>query len=381
MENFELHLRTKLIFGKDEHTKIGEYIKPYAKKIMLHYGSDRIKKSGLFDEITKSLTENGIEFIELGGVQPNPRITLVREGIELARKEKVELILAVGGGSAIDSAKAIASGFAYDGDGWDLFVKDVTTPYILPVATILTIPAAGSEMSSNCVITNEDGALKLPFGASCLRPVLSVVNPEFFCTLPKEQLAYGIVDMMSHIFERYFTNTSHVDLTSALCEATLKTIMKNALILTEDKTNYDALAEIGFASSIAHNGLLGCGREEDWATHALEHEISAIYDIPHGLGLAILTPSWMRYVKDTNLDIFRSFAKNVMDEEDVDKAIDKLENFFQILGLKTKMHENGIDDSDIELMAKKVINNKSNKLGFFKRLDFDDAVAIYRDSL
>lgn len=239
----------------------------------------------------------------------------MHEGIALCKKENVDLILAVGGGSTIDSAKAIAMGVYYDGDIWEVYEQGKPVEKALPVATVLTIPAAGSESSGDSVITNEEKQLKFGYGSPLIRPLLSVMDPELFFTLPKNQLANGVADMMSHVFERYFTNTTHTDLTDGLCEVTLKTLMKNAPIALDDPQNYDAWAELGFSGTVAHNGLVGMGREQDWACHGMEHELSAIYDVAHGAGLAVLTPGWMQYVYKDNINMFVQFAVNVMGVE------------------------------------------------------------------
>ena len=288
MLDFDLYIPARIVFGRGAQNRIGELIKPHTKKVLLHYGSGSIKRTGLYDQVVKSLRDKGIEFVELGGVVPNPRLSLAQEGIALCRKEKVDLILAVGGGSVIDSAKAIAMGVYYDGDVWDIYDKGLDIKKALPVAIVLTIPAAGSESSGDTVISNEATGRKYGYGHPLLRPLVSVMNPELFFTLPKNQIANGVADMMSHIFERYFTNTTHVDLTDALCEATLRTIIANAPRLLDDPENYDAWAEIGFAGTVAHNGLLGMGRAQDWACHGMEHELSAAYDVAHGAGLAVL---------------------------------------------------------------------------------------------
>jgi alcohol dehydrogenase YqhD (iron-dependent ADH family) len=312
MLNFDFCNPTRIVFGKDTEKQIGELIQPYGKKVLLHYGSSSIKKSGLYDSVTVSLKAQGVSFVELGGVVPNPRVSLVREGIRLCKAEGVDMILAVGGGSVIDSAKAIAVGVFYDGDVWEIYEQGKVVEKALPVATILTIPAAGSESSISSVISNEEKQMKTGVNNPLTRPVFSVMNPELFFTLPKNQIANGIADMMSHIFERYFTNTVNTDLTDGLCESALKTIMRNAAIVSLNPKNYDAWAEIGFSGSLAHNGFLGLGREQDWACHGMEHQLSAFYDIAHGAGLAVLTPGWMRYVYKDNIDMFVQFAVNVM---------------------------------------------------------------------
>lgn len=388
MLNFDLHIPTRIIFGKDTHKDIGTLLKPHGKKVLLHYGGNSIKKSGLYDAVSTSLKESNIEYVELGGVVPNPRLSLVHEGINLCKKENVDLILAVGGGSVIDSAKAIAIGVYYDGDVWEVYEQGKTITAALPVATILTIPAAGSESSNSTVITNEEKQMKLGYGSNCLRPLLSVMNPELFYTLPKNQIANGVADMMSHIFERYFTNTKQTDLTDGLCETTLKTIMKNALLVSADPMNYDAWCQVGFGGTIAHNDLMGLGREQDWACHGMEHELSAIYDVAHGAGLAVLTPAWMKYVYKTNINMFVQFAVNVMGVEasfrDPDaivmEGIHRLEEFYVKMGLPTNLLELGIDKSNLELMAKKATGEaygNEHSIGGLKKLYWQDVLEIY----
>lgn len=389
MLNFDFHIPTRIIFGKDSQKEIGSLIRPYAKKILLHYSGDRIKKNGLYDTVTASLTENGIEFAELGGVVPNPRLSLVHEGIRLCKKENVELILAVGGGSVIDSAKAIAIGVYYDGDVWEVYEQGKPITAALPVATILTIPAAGSESSNSSVITNEEKQMKLGYGSNYIRPLLSIMNPELFTTLPGNQIANGVADMMSHIFERYFTNTQHTDITDGLCETTLKTIMKNALIVSGDPGNYDAWCQVGFGGTIAHNDLMGLGRAQDWACHGMEHELSAIYDVAHGAGLAVLTPAWMKYVYKTNINMFVQFAVNIMGVEGsyrdpeaiVLEGIGRLREFFNKMGLPASLSQLGIDESNLELMAKKATGEaygSEQPIGGLRKLYWQDVLEIYR---
>ncbi|MDU3337852.1 iron-containing alcohol dehydrogenase [Paraclostridium bifermentans] len=392
MLNFDYQNRTRIIFGKDEHKNIGKLIKPYANKVLFHFGGQSIKKSGVYEDVINSLLENQIDFVELGGVKPNPRLSLVNEGIELCRKEKVDFILAVGGGSVIDSAKAIAIGVPYNGDIWDFYCKDIEIKESIPVSTILTIPAAGSESSTGTVITNEEKQLKLSCGCELLRPLLSIINPELYFTLPKNQIANGLSDMMSHIMERYFTNTSNTDLIDGLCESTLKTIMRNGSIIINDNKNYDAWAEIALSGNIAHNGLLGLGREQDWASHKIEHELSAIYDVAHGAGLSVVTPAWMKYVYKENMPMFEQFAVNVMgiekecksQEEIINEGIEKLKSFYKKLELPTSLKELNIDESNLELMAKKSTNFKDGKevlIGGLKKLNWEDVLAIYNLAL
>jgi alcohol dehydrogenase YqhD (iron-dependent ADH family) len=390
MLNFDLYMPARIVFGRETQHKIGSLLKPHAKKVLLHYGGGSIKKTGLYDQVVTSLKDNGISFVELGGVVPNPHLALVHQGIALCRQEKVDVILAVGGGSVIDSAKAIAMGVYYKGDVWEIYEKNPQIKKALPVAIVLTIPAAGSESSGDTVITNEKTGRKYGYGSPLLRPLVSIMNPELFFTLPKNQIANGVADMMSHIFERYFTNTTHTDLTDALCEATLRTIIANAPRLMENQEDYDTWAEIGFAGTVAHNGLLGMGREQDWACHDMEHELSAAYDVAHGAGLAVLTPAWIKYVCRTNMDMFAQFAVNVMGvskgirdkEELVAEAIRRLQQFYRSIGLPQTMAELSIDDSRLEEMAQKATRYYFGKadereLGGLRKLRWQDVLNIY----
>ncbi|MDD2213900.1 MAG: iron-containing alcohol dehydrogenase [Oscillospiraceae bacterium] len=389
MLNFDFYSPARLIFGRNEETRIGELLKPHADKVLLHYGGGSIKRSGLYDKVTASLQQAGVAYVELGGVHPNPRLSLVQEGIALCRKEQVGLILAVGGGSVIDSAKAIAMGVYYDGDVWDIYAQGLEIGRALPVATILTIPAAGSESSGDSVITNEALQLKYGYGSPHLRPLLSIMDPELFFTLPANQLANGVADMMSHVFERYFTPTQHTDLTDGLCETTLRTIMKNALLVKADMHNYDAWAELGFAGTVAHNGLVGMGREEDWACHGMEHELSAIYDVAHGAGLAVLTPAWMRYVSPQHMDMFVQFAVNVMGVQGsfrdsaalIREGIGRLVVFFRRMGLPATLAELGIGPEHLEEMARKATGaafGEEEPLGGLQKLYWQDVLKIYQ---
>lgn len=385
MNNFSFQAGTNYVFGKDKHKKIGELVKPYASKILLVYGGGSIKRNGIYDDVVASLKANNIEFVELSGIQANPRYEKVQEGIALLRKENFGLILAVGGGSVIDTSKAIALATKTD-DVWNFYTNGGEPETAIPVATILTIPAAGSEVSPDSVITYQ--GRKLGYSTEKFRPVVSVVNPDIFMTLPKNQIANGVTDMMSHIFERYFTQTEHTDLIDSLCEATLKTIMRNATLLMKDPKNYDAWAEVSLGGSFAHNGFLGCGRKQDWGCHGMEHELSAQDEkVAHGAGLAVLTPNWMRYVYKENPRMFFQFATNVMDikpERDMDKTInagiDKLQQFFVSIGQPTTLRELGFDEnSPLEEMAKKGAGD--GFLGNFKPLYWQDVLAIYKASL
>ena len=389
MLNFNYYSPTRIIFGKDEEKNVGNLLKPHATKVLLHYGGESIKKSGLYDKVVTSLNEAGVEFVELGGVKPNPRLSLIHEGIELCKKENVDFILAVGGGSTIDSAKGIAAGRYYDGNVWELCEVRQELKKAIPIATILTIPAAGSEASGGTVITNEEKQLKQSFGSPLLRPLFSIMNPELFFTLPKNQLANGVADMMSHVFERYFTNTTNTELTDGLCETVIKTAMKNGLIAYNDMTNYEAWAEIGFCGFVAHMDLVGMGRQQDWGCHNMEHELSAIYDVAHGAGLAVLTPAWMQYVYKDNPGMFVQFAVNVMgvqgsyrDQEAIIlEGIKRLREFFNKMGLPSTLSEIGIGEDRLEEMAKKATGiafGEETPLGGLKKLYWQDILTIYQ---
>jgi alcohol dehydrogenase YqhD (iron-dependent ADH family) len=390
MLNFDFLVSTRLIFGKGTQSETGELLKSYgAKKVLLHYGGGSIKKSGLYDEVTASMKKSGVDFVELGGVAPNPRLSLVYKGIELAGKENADFILAVGGGSAIDSAKAIAVGAMSERDVWDYYMGKAEVDKALPVATILTIPAAGSETSISSVITNEDLELKYSIDVPVIRPVFSIMNPELFFTLPKNQMGYGVADIMSHIFERYFTHTASTDLTDALCEATLRVVMKNALIVAERPDDYNAWAQIGHGGSMAHTNILGLGREQEWSCHRMEHELSAIYDVAHGGGLAVLTPAWIDYVYRENIPMFLQFAVNVMGVTDgsyrepesiIREGVRRLRAFFKAVGLPGTLRELGIGAEKLELMAKKATRaqfGNESPLGSIKKLYWQDVLNIY----
>ncbi|WP_428897653.1 hypothetical protein Dip518_001444 [Parelusimicrobium proximum] len=385
MNNFVFYSPTKIIFGKGSEKEIGQNLRKYSKNILLHYGGGSIKKSGLYDSVTASLKAEGINYTELGGVKPNPRLSLVREGIKICKENNIDFILAVGGGSVIDSAKAIALGVKYEGDVWDIFLRKGPAPVsALPVATILTIPAAGSESSQSVVISNEETQMKIGFGSPIIRPVFSILNPEFCFTLPAEQAGYGVCDMMAHIFERYFTNTKNTELSDKLCEGTLKAIINNAPKVLKNMRDYDAWAEIMWAGNLAHNGLLGMGREEDWASHGIEHAVSAVHDIAHGAGLAIIFPAWMKYVYKHNKPLFAQFAVNVWgvsdsmrDEDSVArKGIEAMENFFKSLGLPVRLSEVGVGEADFSVMAKKA--TAFGPLGSFVKLSYEDVLEIYK---
>lgn len=384
MDNFSFQCITKYCFGKDQRKTVGSRIKPFASKVLLVYGGGSIKRNGVYDDVTKSLKEEGISFVELSGIQANPTYEKVLEGIEIAKKEQVQLILAVGGGSVIDTSKAIAMGY-YEADVWSFYERGGEVSNALPVATVLTIPAAGSEVSPDTVISYK--GRKLGYSSQKIRPVVSVVDPVIFFTLPKNQIAYGVCDMMSHIFERYFTQTTHTELIDSLCEATLKTIMRNAYLLIKNPQDYEAWSEVSLAGSVAHNGFLGCGRIQDWGCHDMEHELSAQdCKVPHGAGLAVLTPNWMRHVYKENPKMFYQFAVNVMgikadrdEEKTILRGIDKLRAFFTAIGLPSTLTELGLGANVLEEMAGKCVGN--GHVGNFKPLFKEDVLEIYRKSL
>lgn len=387
MNNFEFYSPTKIIFGKGTQHEVGAQIKKYASKILLHYGGGSIKKSGLYEQIISSLKENSVQYVELGGVKPNPRLSLIKEGIKICRDNGIKFILAVGGGSVIDSAKAISMGVEYEGDVWDFFERKAPLTKTIPLAAVLTIPAAGSESSPSVVVTNDYAQLKIGFASPLVRPVFSILNPEFCYTLPKVQAANGLCDMTAHIFERYFSDTKNTELSNRLCEGTLKTIIDNAPKVLKDNKDYDAWAEIMFCGNLAHNGLLGMGRLEDWASHAIEHAISAVYDIAHGTGLSIVFPAWMKYVHKHNPQVFARFALNVWglngekDQETLAlQAIAKTEDFFKSLGLPTRLSEIlSPSDQDLKIMAQKATH--LGPVGNFVKLQAQDVYNIYKLAL
>jgi alcohol dehydrogenase YqhD (iron-dependent ADH family) len=377
MENFRFFNSTAIIFGRDTEKLVGAETKKRGKRVLVHFGGGSIKKSGLYDRVVGSLRESGIAFFELGGVKPNPRLSLVHEGVDLCRKNNVDFILAVGGGSVIDSAKAIALGATNTGDVWDFYMGKAAPTEALPIGCVLTIPAAGSESSQSSVITNEEGKLKRFCDTEILRPSFAIMNPELSFTLPPYQTACGASDIMAHVMERYFTNSRHVELTDRLCESVLKTVIENAPIALGDPENYDARAEIMWAGAIAHNDLLGTGRIGDWASHMIEHELSAINDVAHGAGLAIVFPAWMKYVCKHDIRSFVRFAVRVWNvderfhdpEQTVLEGIRRLENFFKSIGLPTRLSEIGITEKNFDMIANKCRRFDGDTVGNFVKLD------------
>ena len=382
MNSFFYYNPTKLAFGRDSVEQLKKLMPARHKKVLLHYGGGSIKKSGLYDDVIKILREKEMEVVELGGVEPNPKLSLVRKGIEICKEKDITFILAVGGGSVVDSAKAIAAGVLYKGDIWECFTGKGSFNEALPVGVILTLPASGSETSPNSVVTNEDGMLKMGIASDCIRPEFAILNPELTLTLPDNQTFAGIMDIVSHILERYFTQTTDVELTDNLCEAALACVINSAYKLKDNPMNYEARAEIMLSGTIAHSGILGIGRQEDWGSHRISHEITALYGTTHGVALAIVFPAWMKYVYQENLGRFVRFAEKVFgvskegksSEQIVLEGIDKFEGFIRDINLPTSLSEYNLPSENFEMMAKKC--TKGNYVGGFKKLYYQDVINI-----
>ena len=390
MRDFVYHAPTEVVFGKQSEEKVASLVKKYGgHKVLVHYGGQSAKKSGLLDKICGLLRDGGVDFVCLGGVVPNPRLSLVHTGIDLCRKEGVDFILAIGGGSVIDSAKAIACGVPYDGEVWDFYLGKAEPACYLPVACVLTIPAAGSEMSESSVITNEDGDVKIGYSNQMSRPRFAIMNPVRTFTLPPYQTAAGVTDMVMHTMERYFSPEDDMDLTDAVAEAVMRSMMENVFKVLADPKDYRARAQIMWGGSIAHNDLTGCGLSGDWATHQLEHELSGMFDVTHGAGLAAIWPSWARYVYKENVSRFVRFAVNVMGvpqdftdpEGTAIKGIEAMERFYHAIGMPINIHEligRDITDDEIKEMVRKCSWDGKNTQGSFKVLGTKDMEAIYR---
>ena len=392
MFNFTYYTPTKVVFGKNAEAQVGALVQAAGcKKVLLHYGSGSVIRSGLLDRIKASLDTCGIAYVALGGVVPNPRLSLVYQGIDLCKKEGVDFILAIGGGSVIDSSKAIAYGLADEKDVWDLFAHTRSASACKPLGVVLTIAAAGSEMSNSCVITKDEGNVKRAYDDDLSRPVFAVMNPELTMTLPAYQTACGCTDILMHTMERYFTNGGNMELTDSIAEALMRTVIENSRILKADPNNYDARAEIMWASSLSHNGLTGCGNDGgDFATHMLEHEMGGMFDVAHGAGLAAIWGSWARYVLADCLPRFVRFAKNVMgvscdgsDEEIARKGIEAMEDFYRSIDMPTNMRELGIAPTDEQLrtMAEMCAAATGGSIGSAKKLQQADMLEIYRMAL
>lgn len=392
MENFRFCNPTEIIFGKGTEKTVGKEVKKYSDRILLHYGGETIKKIGLYNTIIKSLREENINFYELSGVKPNPTLSMVNEGIKICRENKIDFILAVGGGSVIDSAKAIAIGTQYSGDVWDFFMGKAKPSSALSLGVVLTVPASGSESSVVTVITNEEMALKKGFHSSLMLPKFAILNPEITFSIDTYQTACGALDTMSHIFERYFTPTKKSDLTDRLCEAAIKSVIENVKIVLKNPEDYDSRAELMWASTIAHNGILGTGRIEDWASHKLAHELSALYGITHGAALSVVFPAWMKYVYRQNVKRFVQFAVRVWgvdacfgsDEYIALAGIEKFEHFLKEINLPTRIRELKINESEIVKMNFEQMATKElqwGPIGNFMKLNQEDIVNIYKIAL
>lgn len=390
MNNFVFYSPTEFVFGKDTEGQVGELSQKYgARKVMIVYGGGSAQRSGLLDRVKASLDKAGLSWCELGGVQPNPTDGKVYQGIELAKKENIDLLLAVGGGSVIDTAKAIAAGVPYSGDFWDFFEGKAKVEAALKVAVVLTIPAAGSEGSGNAVITKEATLQKLGIKVpGLLRPVFSIMNPELTYTLPPFQTACGAADMMAHIMERYFSNTPDVELTDRISEGVLKAIIEEAPKAMKNPQDYGARANLMWAGMVAHNDTCGVGREEDWSSHALEHEVSAVYGVAHGAGLSVIFPAWLTWMTTHNLPKLVQFAVRVWDvpaegnpEAVALEGIRRLRRFFSSLGLPITFRELDIPEPDIDLLINNLHRNKGELLGNYVKLTRQDTAEIYRLAL
>ena len=379
------------MFGENSEEQVAALVKKYGgTKVLVHYGGKSAERSGLLDKICGLLDEGGVAYVKLGGVVPNPRLSLAKKGIELCRKEGVDFILAVGGGSVIDSAKCIAYGVCMEGDVWDLYLGKVEAPKtMLPVASVLTIPAAGSEMSEASVITNEDGDVKLGYSNNMSRPKFAIMNPRRTMTLPPYQTAAGVTDMMMHTMERYFTKDDDMDLTTDLAEAVLRRMKTAVFAVLKNPEDYRNRAQIMWGGSVAHWGLTGCGVQDDWATHQLEHELSGMFDVTHGAGLAAMWPSWARYVMHENLSRFVRFAVNVMDvpndftdpEGTALRGIEAMERFYHAIGMPINIKEligRDITNEEISEMSRKCSRDYKETCGAFKVLTPEDMETIYR---
>lgn len=387
MNNFDYSIPTKIFFGKDQIKVLGKQIKQYGSKVLFVYGGGSIKKIGLYEEVIAILKENGIEFAELPGVEPNPRITTVSKGIELCREKGLDFVLAVGGGSTIDCAKVIAAGFYYSGNPWDIVVNPGKITNVLPVASILTLSATGSEMDTFAVISNMETNEKLGTGNPLMAPKFSICDPTYTYSVPKNQTAAGTADIMSHIFEVYFSNTKETYLQNRMAEALLKTCIRYGKIAMDHPDNYEARANLMWASSLAINNLLTYGKNVQWSVHPMEHELSAFYDITHGVGLAILTPNWMRYI--LNNDTVNNFVEyginvwNIDDDQEAfdiaNQAINKTQEFFKALGIPSTLREIGIGEEKLAVMAKQA--TRRGTIGTIKALDENDVLNIFKASL
>lgn len=385
MENFEFYNPTRIVFGKGQLENLGSLIRANGgTKVLVHFGGKSVKETGILSKVLNCLKESGISYVEVGGVIPNPRLSLCLDGAEIARKEKCDFILAVGGGSVIDSAKCLACA-VYDENIWESFMNgNRTVNKALPIGVVLTIPAAGSESSNGAVITNENQKLKRDFCCEVMYPKFSIVDPEMTYTLPNNQIAYGATDILAHMMERYFTPTKVCDFTNSILEGAMKAHIENSLRVFENKENYDIRAEMSLSAILAHNNALAVGRIGDWASHCIEHELSAINDIAHGAGLAIIFPAWMKYLhtKNVGTKLFARFAREVFgvdgsksENEMIETGIQKLEEYYKKLGLATRLCEVGIERKHFKKIAKNAVLNRGT-IGNLMKLTADDVYQI-----
>lgn len=389
MENFNYSIPTKIFFGEGKIEVLGKQIKKYGSRVLLAYGGGSIKKIGLYDEVVKILDENDIPYFELSGIEPNPRVESVEEGVRICRENDIDFILAVGGGSTIDCCKVIAGSVDYDGSPWDLVIGKAKYKSVLPIASILTLSATGSEMDGGAVITNVETNQKYGTGHPGFFPKFSILDPTYTYSVSKYQTASGVADIMSHTFESYFSNVKGAFLQDRLAEGVLKTCIHYGKIAVDEPENYEARTNLMWASSLAINGLLGYGKDSDWSVHPLEHELSAYYDITHGIGLAILTPHWMEQVlNETNLYKFVEYGINVwdidrnLDHMEIAKlAIEKTSEYFKSLGIPMTLREVGIGEEKLEIMAADVIEYMEGPVGNFKALNYNDILTIFKKSL
>ena len=390
MKDFNYYAPTEVVFGKKSEEQVVALVKKYGgTKVLVHYGGKSAVKSGLLDKVCNLLKAGGVDYVSLGGVVPNPRLSLAQQGIDLCRKEGVDFILAVGGGSVIDSSKCIGYGVPYEGNVWDFYLGKATPTKMLPIACVLTIPAAGSEMSESSVITNEDGDVKLGYSNNLSRPKFAIMNPCRTFTLPPYQTAAGVTDMMMHTMERYFTKDDDMDLTTDIAEAMLRSMKDAIFAVLKNPEDYRYRAQIMWGGSLMHNGLTGCGVSDDWATHQLEHELSGMFDVTHGAGLAAVWPSWARYVMHENLSRFVRFAVNVMDvpndftnpEATALKGIEAMERFYHAIGMPINIKEligKEISDEEIKEMVRKCSRDYQRTCGCLKVLQAADMETIYK---
>lgn len=391
MQSFEFYSPTKVIFGKEAENQVGKELLAWgAHKVLIHYGGGSVVRSGLMERVEKSLQEVNLPYVMLGGAKPNPRLGLVREGIALCRKENVDFILAVGGGSAIDSAKAIALGVPYEGDVWDFYERTAVPATALPHANIVTLAATGSETSLSSVITKEEGLLKRGSSTPFNRPKFTLMNPELLYTLPPYQTACGITDIMMHTMERYFSDGGINEMTDRIAEALLRTVIQYGPVCLKEPENYQARSEVMWAGSLSHNTLTGLGRSGDWACHQLEHELGGLYDVAHGAGLAAVWGTWARYVCDADPMRFARFGVNVwglnMNYEDpmetAQAAICRTEEFFRSIGMPVSLGElmpgKTVTEEEIEELAEKCSHFRKRTIGSMKKLTKEDMKNIYR---